>query len=480
MNDACPRCGAALAAGRLEACAACLLAPSPEPVLIGGAFQLEDEIGRGGMGAVLRARDLKLGREVAVKFLPEELAARPDARARFDREARALALLNHPNIVAVYDVGREENQAYIVMELVDGGSLARRLPLPLDRAVDVAIQVCDALAYAHDRGVVHRDIKPENILLDAAGRPKVSDFGIARIVRPDARGLAVTGTDMAAGTPHYIAPEALAGAPPDPRMDVYSLGVMIYEMATGRVPVGNFDSLPGPLDRVVRRALSPDPAKRYGSAREMLADLRGLDSAPAADLPPDERVWIYLVALLQSISTAIALWTLLVTVSPLILPKAEVRPLIHLWVDELPDGRVVSRLHFEIGWTILTLAVFAAAISAYGMLRLHWRNAGIERADPGRPVEEVKWVAMWGVIAVALYAARLGLEAKGHGWVRAPSFIGGVFVEIMALFALWVSILQAWRVSRPLRSLPWMWIGFALALVPPGAQLLGDLIAWRP
>jgi len=475
MSDACPRCGAALPAGRLEACPSCLLGDPPEPTIVGGTLRLEEEIGRGGMGTVYRATDLKLGRTVAVKFLPEELAARQEFRDRFEREARALAMLNHPNIVAVYDFGHEEDQAYIVMEYVDGGPLTKRMPLPADRAAEIALQVCDALAYAHGQGVVHRDIKPENILLDAAGRAKVTDFGIARIVRSDLRGMTVTGTDVAAGTPHYIAPEALQGAAPDPRMDVYSLGVMIYEMITGRVPLGNFESLPGPLDRVVRRALAPDPAKRYATARDMAGELRG--RSRAEDLEPHERVWIYLVALLQSMSTALALWALLMTVSPISLAKAELRPLIHLWVTDLPDGRALCRLHFEIGWTILALASFAAAISGYGFLRFHWRRAGVERHDPDRPVDEVKWVVMWGVLAVALYSSRLILESQGHDWVRAVSFIGGVFIEIMALFALWVSILQAWRVAKPLRQLPWMWIGFGLALVPPAIQLTQDLTA---
>jgi serine/threonine-protein kinase len=156
VNETCPRCGRRYPTGRIGLCPACLLQADIAPALLGGSLELIEEIGRGGMG----------------------LASQPDFEKRFEREARALALLGHPGIVAVHDFGREEGRSYIVMEYVEGQALSAAIPLPPRRAVEVARQVLDALAYAHGRGVVHRDIKPENILLDGSGRVKVTDFGI--------------------------------------------------------------------------------------------------------------------------------------------------------------------------------------------------------------------------------------------------------------------------------------------------------------
>src|SRR5262249_19710341 len=156
-----------------------------------------------------------------------ELAADPDFEARFAREARALATLAHPNIVAIHDFGTgPDGQNHLVMEFVGGGTLADRLPLPRDQALDVAVQLCEALAYAHANGIVHRDIKPENVLFDDRGRVKLADFGIARMIDAPAAGQAPTRPTLVMGTPMYMAPEARAGAPPDPRMDIYAMGVL--------------------------------------------------------------------------------------------------------------------------------------------------------------------------------------------------------------------------------------------------------------
>ncbi len=182
MSDSCPRCHAPLATDRIGLCPVCLLEAPLQPAIVGGSVDLGEEIGRGGMGSVYRGKHLRLGIDVAVKLLPESLAADPSFRTRFGREARALASLRHPGIVAVHDFGEEAGQPYIVMEFVGGGRLSDRLPLPLARAIDVALQVCDALACAHRAGIVHRDVKPDNLLLDADGRVKVADFGIATIV----------------------------------------------------------------------------------------------------------------------------------------------------------------------------------------------------------------------------------------------------------------------------------------------------------
>ena len=200
---------------------------------------LEAELGRGGMGRVFRARDERLGRAVAVKVLRPESAANPDFRARFAREARTLARLEHPGIVAVHDFGTTpDGDGYLVMQLVSGGSIADRLPLPVADALAIAIELCGALAYAHGRGIIHRDIKPENVLIGDDGRARPRDFGIARLVDPTPEDGPLTRPSMVLGTPGYMAPEARAGARPDPRMDVYAVGALLQHMLTGRHPDG--------------------------------------------------------------------------------------------------------------------------------------------------------------------------------------------------------------------------------------------------
>ena len=255
-----------------------------------------------------------------------------------------------------------------------GGSLAKRIPLPPAQAVPILIQVCDALSCAHQQGIVHRDIKPDNILMDG-DRVKVSDFGIARILRQPP----VTASNVAVGTPAYLAPEARAGASPDPRQDVFALGAMLYEMITGQPPVGALDTLPAALDVVVRRALAPDPAKRYAGADEMKRDLEEAQHAGTEALAPEEKLFVRGVAMLQSISTAIALWALLQCLTPKVIDPAETNPLLSIGDEPLRDGRIISRARFEMWWTMAALATFAIAITAYGFLRRHWRQAGLER-----------------------------------------------------------------------------------------------------
>ncbi len=481
MSDRCPRCSAPNPTGRLGVCPRCLLEGDAAPWLVGGALELQEEIGRGGMGTVYKARHVRLGRTVAVKFLPPRLADQPEFRARFEREARALALLSHPNIVAVHDFGQEDGQGYLVMEYVEGRPLGALFPMPVDRAVEAVLQVCGALDTAHRQGVVHRDVKPENILVDASGLVKVTDFGIARIVRPDAPEPAVTTPDVTLGTPAYMAPEALAGAEPDPRMDVYSLGVVLYQAVTGSLPAGDFDPAPGGLDPVVRKALAPDPARRYAGAAEMARDLAAAARAggrAADDLPPEERSFVQAVAILQSISTALALWAFLVSVTPKRFAAGEVLPLISLGNETLPDGRVLSRARFETGWTLVALGAFALALTAYGFLRRHWRLAGLERARPERPLRPAARVFWIGALAIAVYGVRRLLEDGGFAWAtRYMPLLGGI-IEVAALFLFWASVLEAWRTARPLRREPFLWAGCALALLPPVLELLRALRTW--
>jgi serine/threonine protein kinase len=228
----CPRC--LLAAG---------LEPGEEPFpreRLAVAFpglDIEGMIGRGGMGVVYRARQRSLDRVVALKILPPEVAEDPAFADRFTREARALARLSHPHIVAVHEAGEADGLYYLVMELVDGPNLREAQAagrLAPEEALAIVPQICDALQYAHDQGVVHRDVKPENILLDRGGRVKIADFGLAKILRRSSEDRTLTGTDQVMGTLHYMAPEQMTSPlEVDHRADIYSLGVVFYEMLTG-------------------------------------------------------------------------------------------------------------------------------------------------------------------------------------------------------------------------------------------------------
>ncbi len=255
------------------------------PLLKPGAsfrgFVVEDQLGAGGMGVVYRARQEDLGRSVALKVLSPAIAAEPEFAQRFTREAKALGALSHPNIVHVYEYGREGDFFFLVMELVDGVSLRELMNdrrLAPAEALRIVPQVCEALEYAHLQGVVHRDIKPENILVDRSGRVKIADFGLAKMSRDAAPTL--TRTDVAMGTPQYMAPEQYENMKDvDHRADIYSLGVVLYELLTGELPVGRFEppSHHAPvdvrLDEIVLKTLEKRPDRRYQRAAQVKTDL---------------------------------------------------------------------------------------------------------------------------------------------------------------------------------------------------------------
>ena len=259
------------------------LPPEPEEIAtLFPQFEILEIIGRGGMGAVYRARQTSLNRLVAIKLLPPEAAADPAFAARFANEARILAQLQHPHIVAVHETGRTAaGHLFIVMEFVNGHDLAQLLtqgPLPTARALGIARAVCEALEFAHQHGVVHRDIKPANVLIAEDGAVKVADFGVAR-VRAETDETRLTFTGLALGTPDYMAPEQRQGGEVDGRADLFSLGVMLYEMLTGELPRGAWQppSRKSPtsahLDAVVEKAMQADPARRPRSATELRASL---------------------------------------------------------------------------------------------------------------------------------------------------------------------------------------------------------------
>src|SRR5580658_10470692 len=314
MPNKCPQCGATLPAGALGGlCPACLLRQGAEtgPPPEAGPFQppgVEEVarlfpqleilafIGKGGMGAVYKARQPALDRLVALKILPPQAAGGPGFAERFNREARALARLSHPNIVAVHEFGQAGGSPYFIMEFVDGLTL-RQLEqagrLAPGEALRIVPQICEALQFAHDEGIVHRDIKPENILIDKKGRVKIADFGIAKIIGGGPDGAGMTETRHALGTPHYMAPEQMEKPQTvDHRADIFSLGVVFYEMLTGQLPLGRFAppsrkvEIDARLDEVVLRALEHEPELRYQQAGHVKTQIDTISSTPSTPAAP--------------------------------------------------------------------------------------------------------------------------------------------------------------------------------------------------
>ncbi|HTA29314.1 MAG TPA: protein kinase, partial [Candidatus Cybelea sp.] len=328
MENKCPKCGGPLPSGVLSGlCPACLFQqgavgdtgaqpegapfqpPSVEEVArLFPQLEILGFIGKGGMGAVYKARQLALDRIVALKILPPQTAGGPGFIERFNREARALAKLSHPNIVAVHEFGQVNGLPFFVMEFVDGLNL-RQLEqagqLSPREALQIVPQICAALQFAHDEGIVHRDIKPANILVDKKGRVKIADFGIAKILggAPD---IALTETKGAIGTPHYMAPEQMEKpATVDHRADIFSLGVVFYEMLTGELPLGKFSppssrkvEVDVRLDEVVLRALEKDPELRYQHASQVKT---AVDTIASSAPPPPTPSAAHSGALAQAI-----------------------------------------------------------------------------------------------------------------------------------------------------------------------------------
>ncbi len=271
--------------------------------VIAGRYELLELIGKGGMSSVYKAHDRLLDRQIAVKILHPHFTEDEEYVERFRREARAVAQLSHPNIVTVIDRGEDDGRQYIVFELVEGENLKQLLertgPMPVGEALELALQMGRALAFAHSRGLVHRDVKPQNVLLNADGQAKMTDFGIARSV--DVQGMTITGTVL--GTSEYIAPEQARGQQVDAQTDVYSLGVVLYELLVGGVPYEGEtfvtvalkhvnEPLPSVLDRrpdvpprvalAVERAMAKSPGDRFASMNEFVDELQ----ACLADVDP--------------------------------------------------------------------------------------------------------------------------------------------------------------------------------------------------
>jgi eukaryotic-like serine/threonine-protein kinase len=400
----------------------------PEPTVFNGRFELRRRLGKGGMAEVFLARDLQLDRAVAVKVLFPEFATDPSFVARFRREAQAAANLNHPNIVSVYDWGEEHGTYFIVMEYVDGTSLADMVrtsgALTVDQATDVATDVAAALGHAHSAGMLHRDIKPGNILITPTGNVKVADWGIGRAMDAAVEdNLTQTGAVM--GTATYFSPEQAQGLPLDNRSDLYALGVVIYEMLTGRPPFSG-DSpvaiaykhvqepprplrsvdlgIPAELEAITMRLLAKAPSERYRSADELRADLQRFRSG----LP------------LSATAAAAAAATVAATTAVPVASQTQVVPTAARYEPPPPEPPPKRS-----AWLVLLLLVLA------GLLFLLARALGIGEDDDTPEVVEVE---VPRVVDLPVEQARQILTTAGFAVVETPEEVAdaaqvGVVIE---------------------------------------------------
>jgi eukaryotic-like serine/threonine-protein kinase len=361
-------------------------------------YRIVEKLGEGGMGVVYKAEDTKLHRTVALKFLTAEATGSREHQARFLKEAEAAAALEHPNITTIFDIGEEDGQTFIAMSLVEGKTLAEKIserPLPLEEALHIAGQVGEALQVAHERGIVHRDIKPANIMITPDGRVKVMDFGLAHLAGQTR--ITKTGTIM--GTPAYMSPEQAEGQELDRRSDIWSLGIVLYEMVTGQLPFrGNTDpavlrailddqpepmtairvGTPPELDRIVAKALEKEPGQRYQGMADLLVDLRsivtsdgsaGVATARSGGTPPEagrgRRVVLLAVLCAVLLAGLVGTWALGWSAGSTgglaretrslrrftLQPDAEVSS----WLEISPNGRYVGYRTATESWTVGTL-----------------------------------------------------------------------------------------------------------------------------
>jgi hypothetical protein len=453
----------------------------PLPRLPG--YDLLEELGRGGMGVVYKARQIGLDRPVAVKMILAGRHAGPDALARFHEEAKVVASLRHPNVVQMYDAGVHEGLPFFALEFVGGGSLDGKLsgqPLPLREAAELTKTLASAIEVVHRCGIVHRDLKPANILLDADGTPKIADFGLAKMVSDD-RGRTATGAVL--GTPSYMAPEQAGGRKREigPAADVYALGAMLYQMLTGRPPfVGEtaLDTLlllatedavpprticpavPRALEAVCLKCLRKDPASRYASAGDLAADLdRFLGGLPvkARSAGPIERMARWAGAhpgasLLNALTVLLMLIAAAMTVGAPDSPGGLVllAPPTIAFAFLLPGRRglmLAAGLVVTVGTAIvfglvdypdrmvpLLLAIVGPAIAAAAGRTLSWAYS----APPSAPVLGAVWSGLVG-FGLSFYGLVVATGVRGRGE-------RGVYLVMLGagVFGLTVAILTGW------------------------------------
>ncbi len=410
------------------------LSPRDLPSLaeIAAAFpdlEILDLIGHGGMSAVFRARQPKLDRIVALKVLPKSLAATPGFPERFTREGRVLARLSHPNIVTVHDFGESGGFCFLTMEYVDGVNLRQAMRagrFTPEQALNIIPVMCEALQYAHSQGVLHRDIKPENILLDAKGRVKIADFGIAKILDENGdAGMMLTQSGAKLGTAPYMAPEQIEQpGSVDHRADIYSLGVVFYEMLTGELPLGRFaapsekSAVNGNMDEVVFRALAKDRAMRQQSAGEFKTQIEGIASMPFP--MPRSPDWQFSSFEYKSKRTLLG------------------RPLLHVahGIDPATGSKRTARGFFAFGDRAIGVVAFGGY--ARGLFACGGMAVGVV-ALGGMSIG----VLSLGGMAIALLLAYGGLSVGflatggiGLGWAAVGGFAAGVHAYGGQVYAL--------------------------------------------
>jgi serine/threonine protein kinase/dipeptidyl aminopeptidase/acylaminoacyl peptidase len=437
-------------------------------------YRILRKLGAGGMGEVYEAEDLRLGRHAALKFLPETVASDPRALERFDREARAASSLDHPNICTIYEIGEHEGRTFLAMQLLEGQDLRDRLagrPLRLDLLLDIGIQITDALDAAHSRGIIHRDIKPSNIFITSRGQAKLLDFGLAKITSPKLQAAVaadndstvtrdpLSTTDSVTGTLGYMSPEQALGKELDPRTDLFSLGAVLYEMATGTVPFQGttsaaiFDSIlnkqpapplrlnpsiPEELDHLIQKALEKDRDVRYQTAAEIRADLKrlkrdtesgGLSSSATVSVAARSRhrrnIRLAVVtAVLLAVAFPLAYWFF----SPLAPPRVTAST--QLTNDGLSKSQLAtdgSRVYFsEYSGGHLVLAQVSAAGGETSEIPTPFRNVVIGDISPDHSqllvgsVEGTQFQpAIWAVPLPSGAPRRLGdLTASSAAWSK--------------------------------------------------------------
>ncbi|MFN0077334.1 MAG: serine/threonine-protein kinase [Prosthecobacter sp.] len=426
--NTCPKCGSSLPTDAPEGlCPACLMqggfatdatirmtpsqkptpsqpVPTPLPEELAPLFpQLEiiELLGRGGMGAVYKARQPKLNRFVALKIISAEAGADPQFAERFQREAQALAKLNHPNIVSVFDFGESEGLFYFLMEFVDGANLRtliRSGEMKPEAALALIPAFCDALQYAHDEGVVHRDIKPENVLVDKKGRIKIADFGLAKLLGHDAPGDTLTRTGMHLGTPRYMAPEQVDKPDTvDHRADIYSLGVVFYEMLTGEIPMGRFAppsqkvQVDIRFDEIVLHAMERDVELRYQHVSEVKTAVEKVTSRPQA----------------APVTSSMSPVQLLVPIDP-----PEQRLSLHaLWGATLAVPGIAT-------WCMLlrTIVIDTSSEGAWMAGGGKWETGQVATFPGGAPLFAVMIVVGLGALCASTFLGRTAIaQIKGSG-----------------------------------------------------------------